>query len=132
MNDFKETLFNALDHLGCAPERFVFDTYSPIVMSFSDVEDLVIEPAPESVSIWGMLPDMGGLGAIHDVQGLLTELASPATFLAAGGYRLKVSDERRVHVGGALSDECVADFRALASAIESFHTHLVQIRDGLR
>ena len=42
MNDFKDTLFKALDVLGCAPGRFSFDAQSPIVMSFSDVEDVVL------------------------------------------------------------------------------------------
>lgn len=132
MNDFRDTLFKALDHLGCAPGRFSFDAQSPIVMSFTDVEDLVLEPSPESVSVWGMLPDFAELGAIHGVQELLTELASPVEFLATGGYKLRVNDERRFHVGGALNDECVGDFRVLASAIESFHAHLVQIRETLR
>src|ERR1700761_5417971 len=82
MNGFKDTLFKALDVLGCAPGRFSFDAQSPIVMSFSDVEDVVLEPAFESVNIWGMLPDFGELAAVRGVQQLLTELATPVAFLA--------------------------------------------------
>jgi|GEM_PF-408575 len=132
MNDFKDTLFKALDVLGCAPGRFSFDAQSPIVMSFSDVEDVVLEPAFESVNIWGMLPDFGELAAVHGVQQLLTELATPVAFLATGGYMLRAGEAQRIHLGGALSDECMADSQLLASAIEAFHTHLAQIREAVR
>jgi hypothetical protein len=132
MNDFKDTLFKALDILGCDPARFSFDAQSPIVMSFSDVEDVVLEPTPDEIAVWGMLPDFSNVGAVHGVQDLLAELASPVDFLTTGYYTVRTGGEQRFHVGGALRNECSDSPQVLATAIESFHARLGQLRERLR
>lgn len=132
MNDFKDTLFKALDILGCEPGRFSFDAQSPIVMSFSDVEDVVLEPSSEHISVWGMLPDFGGVGAVHGVEDLLVELASPVDFLSTGCYAVRAGDDQRFRVGGALNAQCSESPQVLASAIETFHARLGQLRERLR
>jgi hypothetical protein len=130
MTDFKDTLFQALEELGCRPERFSFDAQSPIVMNFSDIEDIHIEPG-EMVSIWGMLPDMDA-GAAHNLRDLMQELATPVDFLAAGGFVVRRSEQERFLVGGPLTMDHASHSGLLAVAIQTLYERMAQLRERMR
>lgn len=130
MTDFKDTLFQALEELGCRPERFSFDAQSPIVMNFSDIEDIHIEPG-EMISIWGMLPDMD-TGAVHSLRDLMQELATPVDFLAAGGFVVRRSEQERFLVGGPLTMDHASNSGLLAVAIQTLYERMAQLRERMR
>ncbi|HEY9132743.1 MAG TPA: hypothetical protein VIM98_13370 [Dyella sp.] len=131
MTDFKDTLYQALEELGCRPGRFSFDAQSPIVMNFSDIEDIHIEPG-ESVSIWGMLPDMEAGNASHGLSDLMQELATPADFLAAGGFVVRRSEQQRFLVGGPLTVDHASNAGLLAIAIQTMYERMAQLRERMR
>lgn len=127
MTSLHETLVTALQKLGCNTSQFQFDTHSTIVMSFSDIGELLFDPVGDTVSLWSTLATAAGNGFGGRAQELLTLLSEPIDYMQAGCIALREAGDHSF-VGGSLAQGVLEDAGRMADAIEAFHarTHALQ------
>lgn len=129
--DFKSTLTQALQLLGCDTSAFDFDDRSPIALRFSDVGELFLDPSDGQVWVWGALPEMPESILRSVAYEVLTAVAVPAPYLAGEALSLR-ADEDRWRVGGQLRPDCVNDVHSLAGAVEGFYLRITALYEATK
>lgn len=131
MTDLKQSLVDALSHLGCDTSQFDFDDKSLIALHFRDIGDILVDPLEDGTWIWASLPEVpleAFRGSAFDV---LSALLTPAPYLRTDGLCLR-GVEPQWQVGGPLRPDTLRDTRELAAAIEDFYLRVVHLREVVR